>query len=474
MSAPSDPVRQSACDIVAALKRAEVTPLDLLDALAARIGAVDPVCNALPTLCMERARDRAGALMERPVAERGPLAGLPIPIKDLVDVAGVRTTYGSPLYADHVPDTADILVEHIEAQGGIVYAKSATPEFGAGANTFNEVFGATLNPHDTARSAAGSSGGAAVSLATGMAWVAHGSDLGGSLRNPASFCGIVGLRPSPGRVARTPGPVVDDILSVEGPMARTVADLALLLDAMSGEDPRDPISLPRDGVNYGAAARSGAPPRRVAFSADLGITPVDPEVAEICRRAAHRFAELGTVVEEAHPDFAEADDTFQTLRAANFAASHAAKLRAFPDKLKPEMVWNIEKGLRLTMSDIASAEENRRRLIARTGRFFETYDLLMTPATIVPPYPVGQRYVEECAGVRFDNYIAWLAIAYAVSLTTAPALSLPCGFTSEGLPVGLQIVARPRGEAALLSGAAHLERLLDLKTGEIVTPAVRA
>jgi amidase len=470
MPASQDLVRRSACDVVEALKREEVTPLDLLDALEARIGEVDPICNALPTLCLDRARERAGALMRKPVAERGRLAGLPIPIKDLTEVAGVRTTYGSPIYADHVPESSDILVEHIEAAGAIVYAKSATPEFGAGANTFNEVFGATLNPYDTTRSAAGSSGGAAVSLATGMAWVAHGSDLGGSLRNPASFCGIVGLRPSPGRVAKTPGVIADDILAVEGPMARTVEDVALLLDAMSGEDPRDPVSLPRDGVSYLEAARSPEKPRRVAFSADLGITPVDPEVAEICRHAAYRFAELGVEVEETHPDFSESGDTFQTLRAAKFAAAHAGKLKTVPDKLKPEMIWNIEKGLKLSMADIAAAEESRSRLVADAHRFFADYDLLMTPATIVAPYPIGERYVEECAGVKFGNYIEWLAIAYAVTLTTAPALSLPCGFTESGLPVGLQIVARPRGEAGLLRGARHLETLLDLKTNEIVTP----
>lgn len=470
MSAQPDLVRRSACDVVEALKREELTPLDLIDALEARIGEVDPICNALPTRCMDRAREHAKALMAKPVAERGRLAGLPIPIKDLTEVAGVRTTYGSPIYADHVPESSDVLVEHIEAEGAVVYAKSATPEFGAGANTFNEVFGATLNPYDTTRSAAGSSGGAAVSLATGMAWVAHGSDLGGSLRNPASFCGIVGLRPSPGRVAKTPGVVIDNILSVEGPMARTVEDVALLLDAMSGEDPRDPISLPRDNVSYLEAARSETRPRRVAFSADLGITPVDPEVADICRSAAHRFAEIGVEVEEAHPDFSGAHETFQILRAAGFAAAHSAKLKAVPDKLKPEVIWNIEKGLELSMADIVAAEERRSKLLAETCRFFADYDLLMTPATIVAPYPIEQRYVEECAGVKFDNYIEWLAIAYAISLTTAPALSLPCGFTSKGLPVGLQIVARPRGEAELLRGARHLERVLDLKTNQIVTP----
>jgi amidase len=462
-----DLIALSAGEVVDRLMAGTVSPLDLLDALEERIAAVDPAVNALPTLCFERARAQAAALMTKPAGERGRLAGLPIPIKDLTEVKGVRTTWGSPIFADFVPDRSDIMVEHIEAEGGIVYAKSATPEFGAGANTFNEVFGMTRNPWNTSRSAAGSSGGAAVALATGMAWVAHGSDLGGSLRNPASFCGIVGLRPSPGRVAADPGVICDSILSVEGPMARTVEDVGLLLDAMAGENPADPLSLPRDGTSYREAARTPRRLKRVAFSADLGITPVDPEVAEICRRAAHRFRDMGVEVVETHPDLSEAHSAFQTLRALGFASSHRRKLEDYPDLIKPETIWNVEKGLRLTTAEILDAEAQRTEMIARAIRFFGDFDLLLTPATIVPPYPVEQRYVTECAGVTFETYIDWLAIAYAITLTTAPALSLPCGFTAEGLPVGLQIATMPRGEAKLLSGAAMLERALDLKT---VTP----
>lgn len=461
---------ETACTIVERLKAGEVTPLDLLDALEARIAEVDPAVNALPTLSFDRARERAKALMEKPIAERGRLAGLPVPIKDLTEVEGVRTTFGSRIFQDHVPEQSDVLVQTLEAEGGLIYAKSATPEFGAGANTFNDVFGATVNPWNTSRSAAGSSGGAAVSLATGMAWVAHGSDLGGSLRNPASFCGIVGMRPSPGRVAQSRGALVEDMLSVEGPMARTVEDLALMFDAMTGEHPLDPVSLPRDGTRYLDAARTPMPLRKVAFSADLGITPVDPEVAEICRRAAYRFAELGVTVEEAHPDLSDAHGVFQTLRARNFAAAHVQKLRDHQDMLKPEVIWNIEKGLALTLPQIIEAEARRVDIVKRAVRFFGEYDLLMTPATIVSPYPVEQRYVAECAGKTFESYIDWLAIVYSITLTTSPAISLPCGFTSEGLPVGLQIVAMPRAEARLLSGARQLEILLDLDTATPIDP----
>src|SRR5579871_1672019 len=328
MAIPDELIESSAVALVRRLRGGDVTPHDLLDALERRIAAVDPKVNALPTLCFDRARAQADALLKLPADRRGRLAGMPVPIKDLTAVAGVRTTQGSPIFASFVPSASDVLVERLEAEGGIVYAKSNTPEFGAGANTFNEVFGATLNPYDTSRSAAGSSGGAAVALATGMAWLAHGSDLGGSLRNPASFCGVVGLRPSIGRVAHTPKFKIDRTLGVQGPMARNVEDLALLLDAMSGEHPADPLSLPALPTSFLSAARSGARPKRIAYSPDLGITPVDPEVAAITRKAAERFAELGAIVEEAHPDLREAHECFHVLRAFDFAISKAALLRS--------------------------------------------------------------------------------------------------------------------------------------------------
>lgn len=463
-------IAMDACAVVDRLRRGEVTPHDLLDALERRIAAVDPVVNALPTLCFDRARRHADELMKKPAAERGPLAGLPVPIKDLTDVAGVRTTHGSPIFADNVPAASNILVENLEANGAIVYAKSNTPEFGAGANTFNEVFGATLNPWNTARSAAGSSGGAAVALATGMAWLAHGSDMGGSLRNPASFCGVVGLRPSVGRVAHTPGTQLDGTLSVEGPMGRNVEDVALLLDAMCGENPRDPLSLPRVSPSFLDAARSGWKPLRVAYSADLGITPVDPEVAAITRAAARRLADAGVVVEEAHPDLSEAHECFQILRAFSFATARGKLLREHRDLLKPEVIWNIEKGLALTADEIAKAQAQRVALARRMLAFFDRYDLLLCPATIVAAFPVEERYLAECDGVKFETYVDWLAIVYAITLACSPALSLPCGFTTEKLPVGLQIVSAPRGEARVLAGAKLLEDILGLKGSTPIDP----
>jgi amidase len=458
----TDLIRLKANDIVALLRSEEITPFDCLDALESRIGQVNKAVNALPTLCFDRARDHAKVLMKKPVGERGGLAGLPIPIKDLCDVAGVRSTQGSPIFADNIAEESDLLVENLETEGGIVYAMSNTPEFGAGANTFNEVFGRTLNPWNLSRSAAGSSGGAAVALATGMAWVAHGSDMGGSLRNPASFCGVVGMRPSPGRVAASVYGKIDGTLGVEGPMARNVEDLALLFDAMTGANPGDPLSLPREDISYLDAARSGAKPKRVAFSRDLGVTPVDPEVARIVERAARKLADQGVIVEEAHPDLKEAHECFQVLRALAFATGLKPLYDNHRDKLKPDVVWNIEKGLALSVAEIARAEAQRGAMFNRARAFFGRYDLLLCPTTIVAPFPIEERYVSECDGHKFATYIDWLAIVYAITNVASPAISIPAGFTAEKLPVGIQIVAPCRGEARLLAAAKLLEDVLDL------------
>ena len=463
-------VKETACAVVDKLKAGDVTPLDLLDVLERRIAEVDGKVNALPTLCFDRARAHAKALMQKPAGERGLLAGLPVPIKDLTAVSGVLTTLGSPIFKDNVPAKSDILVERLEQNGGVIYAKSNTPEFGAGANTFNEVFGPTRNPWDTSRSAAGSSGGAAAALASGTAWLAHGSDMGGSLRNPASFCGVVGLRPSIGRVAHTPKFGIDRTLGVQGPMARNVEDLALLLDAMSGEHAADQLSLPALSTSFLSATRSGNKPTRIAYSPDLGITPVDPEVKAVTRKAAERFAEAGAIVEEAHPDLREAHECFHVLRAFDFALSKAELLRTKRDLLKPEVIWNIEAGLKLTVEKLERAEAQRVAMTQRALEFFETYDLLLAPATIVPPFPVEHRYVAECDGKTFDNYVEWLGIVYAITLACCPALSLPCGFTASGLPVGLQMVAKPRAEAQLLAGAKVLEDILGVRGTTPIDP----
>ena len=458
-------IRKSATELRTLLLRGEISPVDLLDALETRIAEVDQAVNALPTLCFDRARAAAKALESTPLAERGLLAGLPVAIKDLEPVAGVRTTLGSPIYSDFVPTASDCMVDLLEQNDGIVYAKTNTPEFGAGANTFNEVFGATTNPWNTTKSCAGSSGGSAVALATGMAWLASGSDLGGSLRNPASFCSVVGFRPSPGRVPHGPaaagaappnlGGIPHNPYGVAGPMARNVPDLALFLDAMVGVHPSDTRSYPREASSYVDMMHATTRPLRVAYSKDFGITPVDAEVARITEQAAQRFTDLGCTVEEAHPDFTDAEDIFQTNRAISFYVGQRELLANKRDQLKPEVIWNIEKARDVSMDDIARVEGARARYLQRANAFFENYDLLLSPATIVPPYPIEDRFVASCNGVEFDNYIQWCSIAYAITVTGFPAISVPAGFTEDKLPVGLQMVTGPRSEGKLL-GYAHL------------------
>lgn len=462
MAIDLDLYRLTAVAAVAALRRGEVTPLDLIDAAEARIAATNGAVNAIVTLCLDRARAAARELMAKPVEARGRLCGLPFAVKDLSDVAGVRTTYGSPIFKDHVPKRSDPMVERLEANGGIVIGMSNSPEFGAGGNTFNEVFGETRNPWNTTLNAGGSSGGAAAALAAGQVWLATGSDLGGSLRTPASFCSVVGLRPSPGRVARNPGEIRFDTMSVEGPMARNVADVALMLDAMVGYDEADPISLPAPADSFLAAAENGRLPRRVAISPDLGITPVEPATQAVLAAAAEKLRAAGVEVVEACPDFTGVPSAFQTLRAVDYAAAMRPLMERHRDQLKPDVIWNIEKGLELTVEQIGQAIRRRSRLYAEMVAFFKEYDLLIAPAACTPPRDIKERWMREIDGVVMENYVDWLKIASVITVSSCPALALPAGFTEDGRPVGLQLVARPRGEAALLSAAAAIESLFGL------------
>jgi amidase len=454
----------TATEAVALLRRGEITPLDLIDAAAARMEAVDGEVNALPIRFLDVAREKARRLLaqgRRDEVPPGWLAGLPIAAKDFNDVEGQPTTCGSPIFADAVARQNDITVATLEASGATLIAKSNVPEF-AGANTFNPVFGATRNPWGLAFTAGGSSGGAAAALATGTVWLAMGSDLGGSLRIPASFCGIVGLRPTPGRVPRGVGLPPFDTLWVEGPMARNVADLALMLDAQAVPHPRDPLCHPPPAQPFADAVRNPRAPRRLGFSADLGLGPVDADVAAICRSAARRFEAAGTRVEEACPDFADAIETFQTQRALLIVATRGDLLTKHRERINPSIVWNIEKGLNLTSDEILRAEKSRAALYHRVARFFEDYDILACPVVAVPPFPVEQAYPTQINNVALTSYIDWMFLTFVLTLTGCPALSLPCGFTKAGLPVGLQLVARNHAEAALLSAASLLEQDLGL------------
>ena len=449
---------------VAALRKREVSPLELVDAAAERIAETDGALNAMPTLCLDRARDRARRIMEAPRAEPPPhwLAGLPIAVKDLDEVEGVRTTFGSPIYADHVSERSDFMVERLEANGAVAVGKSNTPEFGAGSQTFNEVFGATGNPWRADLTPGGSSGGSAAALAAGQVWLATGSDLGGSLRNPASFCGVVGIRPSPGRVAHGPSDSPFGDLAVHGPMARDVGDAALMLDAMTGRHPGDPLSLEAPATPYARAAAEPAAPARVAFSVDLGgIAPVDPRVRDAVRAAAARFADMGATVEETCFDLTEAQRCFHVLRALGFAASRGDLLAERRRDLKWEVAWNIEAGQALQLEEIVAAQRARSAIFRRAVAFFEKRDLLLCPAAAVPPFPRTVRWPDRIDGVALRDYIDWLLVCSAVTLTSCPALSVPCALTADGLPVGVQMVAPPRREDALIRAAAAFEQASD-------------
>jgi len=470
MSSPRDELcRLTATEAVLRLKRREITPLDLIDAAVRRIAQVEPAINALPTLCIERARTHAERLMRgegrEAEAEPGWLAGLPVAIKDLADVAGVRTTYGSPIFRDHVPTHSHPVVERIERKGGIVIAKSNTPEFGAGGSTFNEVFGRTRNPWNTALTSGGSTGGGAAALAAGEVWLAHGSDHGGSLRRPATYCAVVGLRPSPGRVTRGTSNNLFSPLSVQGPMARTVADVALFLDAMAGLCRRDALTFEAPHRSFAAAVLSPIAPRRVAYTADFGgKVPVDRETREICAKAARRFEELGVVVEEATPDLGDIGQAFLALRSQHFVVDRELMLATHRDQIKPDIIWNTERGLAQSPSELAAAERERAALFRRAAEFFATYDLLVSPGASTPAFDVELRMPETVDGKKLENYLGASLITAATTMMALPSIAVPCGFDRYGRPVGLQVVGRHRGEAELLQAAVLFEQVMGLSS----------
>jgi amidase len=442
--------------------RGSVSPLEVMQAVLARIERVNPRLNAYCTVAAEQAlaaAKKATAAARRRSSRLGPLHGVPVSIKDLTPTKGIRTTWGSKIYEHHVPTEDALVVERLKAAGAIVVGKTNTPEFGAGANTFNQVFGATRNPWNPALTCGGSTGGGAVALATGLGPIAQGSDLGGSLRLPASFCGVVGFRTSPGCVPVYPTALAWDPWSVQGPMARTVADVALTLSTMVGPDPRAPLSYPVDTRALLAAVRR---PRvkglSVAWGGDLGVTPVDDEVRAICRAGADLFRRLGARVDEAHPDYTGLAEIVLTSRGASMVARHDEKLPKWREQMQENLVKNIDQGHQLTPAQIGRAERLRTELWHRVRTFQKRYDLILTPTAAVPPYPLELRSgPTEINGKPMRNYIEWALTTYAFTVVGVPALSVPCGFTKSGLPVGLQIVGRWRDEAGVLRAAAAFE-----------------
>ncbi|MEZ5853977.1 MAG: amidase family protein [Hyphomicrobiaceae bacterium] len=477
---PNELVKLSAREVKRRLDRGEITPLDLIDAAEQRIAACEPALNALPTLCFDRARAHARRLMagedRQAAGEAGWLGGIPVAIKDLADVSGVRTTYGSPIFKDHVPTTSHAVVERIERKGGIIIAKSNTPEFGSGGSTFNEVFGRTTNPWNTSLTCGGSTGGGAAALASGEVWLAHGSDHAGSLRRPAAYCSVVGLRPSPGRVTRGTSNNLYAPLSVQGPMARTVGDVALFLDAMAGLCLRDPMTFDAPGQSFLSAVEQPVAPRRVAYTDNFGgAFPVDRETREICRRALSHFETMGAAVEEAHPDPGAIADAFMVLRAQSYVVDREPQLEQYRDLFKPDIIWNTEMGLKASPSRIGWAERERAAFYRRVAEFYTTFDLLVMPCASTPAFDVQLRMPEKIDGKAVEHYLGGSLVTAIPTLMGVPSLSVPCGFDQFGRPVGLQLVGKPRGEAGLLAAGALLEEAtglgqlvpIDPKAGEV-------
>jgi amidase len=447
------------------LRRREISAREVIAAHIARVETVDPVINAIVTRCFEEATATAAAADEalaRTGEPIGLLHGLPVAHKDLAETAGVRTTFGSPLFAAHVPDRDCLVVARMKASGAISLGKTNTPEFGAGSHTVNAVFGATRNPYDPGRSAGGSSGGAAAALAARMICLADGSDYGGSLRNPASFCNVVGLRPSPGRVPAWPVTDPADLIGVEGPMARTAADAALLLAVLSGPDQRavlaldaPPPALGDPGQLPGLLARD-VRGLRVAWSDDLGL-PVQAAVRAALAPARQVLAGLGCDLVDATPDLSGADEAFRVVRALRFATRFGELLRANPNQLGPNVLWNTERGLELTASDVGRAATQLATLADRISAFFSGVDVLACPVSQVAPFDVNLDWVHEIDGLPQHTYLDWMRSAYLISATGLPAISVPAGFTPEGLPVGLQLVGRRRADWELLGVAQAFE-----------------
>lgn len=459
MTSDDDVCFQSATALAARIQRGDLSASAVLEIFLARIARINPELNAIVTVVADAARAQAtklDALPPEPAVR--PLHGLPIAIKDLALTRAIRTTFGSPIYRDFVPDVDELFVQRLRHAGAVIIGKTNTPEFGAGSQTFNPVFGATRNPYDRDKTCGGSSGGAAVALASGLLPLADGSDLGGSLRNPASFCNVVGFRPSPGRVPSWPKQFSSDPLAVHGPMARSVDDVALMLSVMAGPDPRVPISLATPGSVFREPLAADVRGLRLAFSPDLGRYQVDPKVITVLERALPVFEALGCSVQRDQPDLADADEIFRVLRAWMFVAKSRDDYERHREQMKDTLIWNIEEGLKLSASDVATAESKRSALIARVAEFFERYDFLLCPAAQVPPFPLDQQWVHEINGIEMDTYLDWMGVCYAITVTGLPAISVPAGFTAEGLPIGLQIVGRRGADLELLKFARAFEQ----------------
>jgi amidase len=468
-----DIVFASAKRLASLLRARKLSAAEAMKAYIAQIERVNPKVNAIVTFLPEEALKEAKRLDTRRARAKsgegfGPLAGLPIAYKDTHQTRGIRTTFGSPIYADNVPSEDHAIVERLKAAGAITLGKTNTPEFAAGSQTFNPIFGATKNPYDLTKTCGGSSGGAAVAVACGMLPFADGSDLGGSLRNPGNFNNVVGFRPTPGRTPYYPTPDAWATLSVIGPIARSVEDAAFLLSAMAGPDSRSPISITEPGARFAKPLGRSFRKTRVAWWPQLDcrlragddVIPVDPRVTKVLEARRKVFENLGCIVEEAHPDLTGADEAFNVLRALSFAQRYAELMKKHRDKMKQTVIWNIEEGLKLDSLRIAKAQALRSDIYRRMREFMERYEFLMLPVNQVPPFPITQPYVDTINGVKLGSYIDWMKTAYYITVTSHPAISVPAGFTGDDppLPVGLQIVGRYRDDFGVLQMAHAFEQ----------------
>jgi amidase len=448
-----------ASELARLVRSREISPVEVIEDCLARVERYNPAVNAIVTL-NPRALEEADELERRLLRgeEVGLLAGLPVGIKDVTPVAGLRTTYGSTLYRDYVATEDALVVQRLRAAGAIVLGKTNCPEFAAGGATFNDVFGRTRNPWDPTRTAGGSTGGGAAGLATGMIALAEGTDLGGSLRIPASFCGVVGLRPSVGLVPTYPADWLWDTLQVEGPIARTAEDVALMLQAVSGPSPLSPLAQPRDGRNFVAAVGRGvSPDLRVAYCRDVAGIGIDQEIEKVCASAVRGLRDVGITVEDVELDLSFARQPFLALRGLWFVAQMFPRLDKL-DYFGRNVAGNIRAGLGTTTQDLGAAEAARTKIWQLFRDLFRTFDHLLTPCMAVPPFPVEQNYPETVAGKRMETYVDWIAPTFVLSLAGLPVASVPCGRDPEGLPVGLQIVGRAQGEEAVLALASQVQR----------------
>ena len=442
----------TATELSRRIRTKELSAREVMEAHLTQIDRVNSKVNAIVTLLAERGLEHAAAADERLARGEnvGPLHGLPIAHKDLVNTKGIRTTFGSPIYTDHVPQQDDLIVERLKNAGAITIGKTNTPEFGAGSQTYNEVFGETLNPYDTTKTCGGSSGGAAVALACGMLPIADGSDMGGSLRNPANFCNVVGFRTSPGRVPVWPAEVGWFPISVEGPLARTVEDVALMLTAIAGPHSRSPIAIAESAKIFARPLERDFRGVKISWSRDFGEVPVDSTVTTVIDAQRKTFKTLGCEVVDGQPDFRNADEIFRVWRAWRFELKFSELLETHRDQLKETIIWNAEEGQKLTGPQIARAEVKRTELYQRVREFMDEYEFMIFPVSQVPPFDIKQRYIDEINGQKLETYIDWMKSCYYITVTGLPAISVPCGFTEDGLPVGVQIVGRHQDDFGVL------------------------